>query len=527
MKDNTVIVDRSRNPTELRFAPVFNVAAPFIDRHLEEGRGDKVVVRTDSGDVTYGELAENVNRCGNMLKDRGIGAGERLLMVVKDGPEFIALFFGAVKSGIIPVPVNTLMRIQDYAYLIDDSGCAALIYSPEFTETVEGGLAAASRRPGYVACITGAGSFLEQAKTAATDLAPAPSAAGDDCFWLYSSGSTGDPKGVVHVHRDMVCTSQRYAVETLGVREDDVFFTMSKLFHSYGFGNAMTFPLWAGATTVLSDRRVSPDMTFEIIEQFHPTVFFSVPTMYAQQLQAMETAQPDISSLRLCISAGEALPADVFWRWKERTGMALLDGLGSTENLHVFISNTEDDFRPGSSGRPVSGYEIKVVDEDGAPVKQGEIGTVYVRGESGARTYWNYPEKTAATMLADGWLNTGDMYFQDEDGWLVNCGRGDDMMKVGGLWCSPFEIEARLIEHPKVLETAVVGQRDDEGLLKPAAWVVLKSPEDAGDDIDEELRLHCREGLAHYKYPRWFHIVDELPKTVTGKIQRFRLRSED
>ena len=524
MRDNTVIVDRSQNPTALRFAPVFNVAAPFIDRHLEEGRGDKVAIRTDGGDVTYAALAERVNRSGNTLKDLGVGAGERVLMVVKDAPEFVALFFGAVKAGIVPVPVNTILRAPDYAYLIDDSGCAALVYSPEFAETVEGGLAAAVHRPRHVIRTVGADSFVELAETAAADLAPAPAAAGDDCFVLYSSGSTGNPKGVVHAHRDMVCTSQRYAVETLGVREDDVIFTMSKLFHSYGFGNAMTFPLWAGATVVLSDRRVSPGMTFEIFERFRPTVFFGVPTLYAQQLQAMETAQPDLSSLRLCISAGEALPADLFWRWKERTGLLLLDGLGSTENLHIFISNTESDHRPGTSGRPVPGYDIKVVDEDGSAVGQGGIGTVLVKGGSGARTYWNNPEKTAATMLPDGWLNTGDMYYQDEDGWFVNCGRGDDMMKVGGLWCSPFEIEARLIEHPKVLEAAVVGRKDDEGLIKPEAWVVLKIPADVNDAMGEELRLHCRDELAHYKYPRWFNFVEDLPKTVTGKIQRFRLR---
>ncbi len=524
MKDNTVNVDRSQDPVALGFAPVFNVAVPMIDRHLDEGRGAKVVIRTEGEDVTYGELAESVNRCGNSLTDLGVGAGERVLMVVKDGPEFMALFFGAIKSGIIPVPVNTLMRVRDYSYLIEDSKCAVLVYSPEFADTVEEGLAAASRQPRHVFRATGAGSFMDLANAAADDLAPARTAPGDDCFWLYSSGSTGDPKGVIHAHKDMVCTSQRYAVDTLGVREDDVFFTMSKLFHSYGFGNAMTFPLWAGATTVLSDRRVSPDMVFEIFEQFRPTVFFSVPTLYAQQLQIMETAEPDLSSLRLCISAGEALPADVFWRWKERTGMILLDGLGSTEVLHIFISNSEEDYRPGASGRPVPGYEIKVVDDDGAPVAPGEIGTVHVKGEACASRYWNNPEKTAATMLEDGWLNTGDMYYQDEDGWLVNCGRGDDMMKVGGLWCSPFEIEANLIEHPKVLEVAVVARRDDEGMIKPEAWVVLNHAADAGDAMADDLRRHCRDGLAHYKYPRWFNFVDDLPKTATGKIQRFRLR---
>jgi benzoate-CoA ligase family protein len=324
----------------------------------------------------------------------------------------------------------------------------------------------------------------------------------------------------------MVCTSERFAANTAGLRADDIVFSVSKLFHSYGFGNAMTFPLWVGATIVLSDERVTPEMSFETIERFRPTVFFGVPTLYAQQLRAMETSRPDLSSLRLCISAGEALPGDVFRRWKERTGTVILDGLGSTENLHIFISNRPDDIKPGTSGRPVSGYEVRLVDDDEAEITEPDtIGTVWVKGESAAALYWNNPDKTARTMRGD-WLNTGDMYYRDADGYYHNAGRGDDMMKVGGLWCSPFEIEARLIEHPMVLEAAVVGHADEDGLIKPAAYVVLNDPEDAGDALEDALVAHCRDGLAHYKYPRWFHFVDDLPKTATGKIQRFRLRAE-
>ncbi|HJO72625.1 MAG TPA: benzoate-CoA ligase family protein [Rhodospirillales bacterium] len=526
MKNHTVVVDRSESPAALRFAPVFNVAVPMIDRHLDEGRSDKVAIRTVRGDVTYGELAEGVNRSGNALIDLGIKVGERVLMVVKDCPEFITLFFGAIKVGIIPVPVNTMMRTTDYRYLIDDSECAALVYSPESAETVEQALSAAGFQPAHVLRTEGAGGFTEHMSNASVALEPLATALSDECFWLYSSGSTGNPKGVVHVHQDIVCTSQRYAVDTLGLNEDDVCFTMSKLFHSYGFGNAMTFPLWIGGSVVLSDRRASPEMVFEIIEQFRPTAFFGVPTLYAQGLKILETAEPDLSSLRLCISAGEALPADVFERWKERTGLSLLDGIGSTENQHIFISNTESDIRPGSTGRAVPGYEIKLVDEDGNPVEQGEIGTVQVKGESAAKSYWKNPEKTASTMLGE-WLNTGDMYYQDEDGYYVNCGRGDDMLKVGGLWCSPFEIEAKLIEHPKVLEAAVVGLPDQDGLIKPEAFIVLNDPGGSGDTLEEELRDHCKAGLAHYKYPRAFNFVDDLPKTVTGKIQRFKLRSAD
>lgn len=525
MQDHTVIVDRSKTPTAIEYSAIFNVAVPFIDRHLGEGRGDKVAIRTVDEDVTYAQLAERVNRAGNVLNSLGTAAGERILMVIKDCPEFIYLFFGAIKSDRVPVPVNTMLRPEDYRFLVDDSECAVLVHSPEFSDSIDTALALDGHSPQQVMSTTGAGGLEERMRAVSADLDPASTSVDDDCFWLYSSGSTGSPKGVVHGHRDMVTTSQRYAAETAGLREDDTCFSASKLFHSYGFGNAMTFPLWAGATLVLSDRRVSPQMSFEIIERLKPSVFFGVPTLYAQQLRAMEKSEPDLSSLRQCVSAGEALPGDVLLRWKDRTGALILDGLGSTENLHIFISNTPDDFRPGASGRAVSGYEVRIVGDDGKPVEQGELGTVHVKGESAAKYYWKNPEKTAKTMLGE-WLNTGDMYYQDDEGYYVNAGRGDDMFKVGGLWCSPFEIEGRLAEHPKILEAAVVGREDEDGLIKPEAHIVLNNPEDASDSLDDELREHCRAGLDHYKYPRWFNFVEDLPKTATGKIQRFRLREQ-
>ena len=524
MEDNTVIVDRSTKPATLRFAPVFNVAVAFIDRHLDEGRGAKIAVRSVDGEVSYSEMAQRVNRFGNVLKSLGIGAGERLIMVVKDCPAFYYAFWGAIKAGVIPVAVNTILRKDDYRFVVEDSECAAVLYSPEFSDAVEGALGEAAHKPGHAMPVEGEGSMLALMESAPSELAPAPATATDDGFWLYSSGSTGNPKGVVHAHRDMVATSQLYGADTIGMREDDSCFSVSKLFHSYGFGNAMTFPFWVGASVVLSDRRVTPDMAFEIIEQFLPTMFFGVPTLYAQQLLAMESAKPDLSSIRLCISAGEALPADVFRRWNETTGLTILDGLGSTEMLHIFVSNSEADLKPGSSGRVVPGYEVRLVDEAGEAVKPGDIGTVHVKGESAAKLYWKNPGKTAATMLGE-WLNTGDMYYCDEEGFFYNCGRGDDMLKVGGLWCSPFEIEAKLIEHPKVLEAAVVGRADDDDLIKPECFIVLNNPNDAGGPLKADLQRHCKGGLAGYKYPRWFNFVDELPKTVTGKIQRFRLRA--
>jgi benzoate-CoA ligase family protein len=322
----------------------------------------------------------------------------------------------------------------------------------------------------------------------------------------------------------MVVTSQCYGVEILGVREDDICFSAAKLFFAYGLGNGMTFPLWVGGTAVLHDGRPTPQSTFETIEQFKPTLYYGVPTLYAAQLQALASNKPDLSSIRLCVSAGEALPADIFNRWREKTGLVILDGIGSTEALHIFISNRVDDLMPGSSGRVVPGYRLKIIDDTGQEAAAGDPGRLWISGGSTARCYWNQPEKTALAMV-DGWLDTGDTYFQDDDGYYYYCGRNDDMMKVGGIWCSPFEIEAKLIEHPEVLEVAVVGRADGVGLIKPEAYIVLKNPAGASEALTDELRQHCKTELAPYKYPRQFHFVSELPKTATGKIQRYKLRS--
>ena len=525
MDNNTVLIDTGTTPSTITYAPTFNVAVPFIDRHLAEGRGDKVATRqVDGGEVTYGQLAENVNRAGNVLKDLGISSGERVLMMIKDCPEFIYLFWGAIKAGVVPVPINTLLRAKDYQFMIEDSGCVGVVYSPEFAAEVEPALAAAARKPDHAIRTVGDGkSFTSlMAKSAAT-LDAAPARAEDECFWLYSSGTTGTPKGAVHAHRDMVETSQHYAVDTLGVREDDVCFSAAKLFFAYGLGNGMTFPLWVGATSILLPGPPTPDSTFDVIETFRPSVYYGVPTLYAAQLKALESETRDLSSLRACVSAGEALPADIFRRWQDATGAAILDGIGSTEALHIFISNVLDDIKPGTSGRIVPGYQARIVDEDGDLVVTGDSGRLLISGGSTAAYYWNNPEKTAATMI-DGWLDTGDTYIQDEEGYFHYCGRNDDMLKVGGIWCSPFEIEAKLIEHVKVLEAAVVGRADDAELIKPEAFVVLNDPEDAGELTEAELLEHCKSGLARYKYPRWFNFVTELPKTATGKIQRFKLR---
>ena len=523
MQDHTVVVDPNPTPSAITFAPVFNVAVPFVDRHLSEGRSEKAAIRTVAGDVTYGELAEQVNRCGNVLRGIGLAPGDRLLMIVKDCPEFFYLFWGTVKAGIVPVPVNTLLRAPDYQYMIDDSACAAVVYSPEYAAEVAPALAAAVRRPEALVAEGDETALQARLARASTTLDAVPASADDDCFWLYSSGSTGRPKAAVHRHRDIVVTCVHYAVGTLGMDAADVCFSAAKLFFAYGLGNAMTFPLWVGATAVLSDQRPTPDVTFDLIERFKPTLYFGVPTLYAAQLRALEQAPRDLSSLRLCVSAGEALPPDIFRRWQALTHLVILDGIGSTELLHVFISNRPEDYKPGSSGRTVPGYELRILDENDAPVAPGELGHLMVKGDSAARCYWNNPDKTAATMRGE-WVNTGDTYLQDDDGYYVYCGRSDDMLKVGGIWCSPVEIESRLVEHPNVLEAAVVGRADADDLIKPAAYVVLHDTRDAGDALANELLTHCQDGLARYKYPRWIHFVAELPKTATGKIQRFQLR---
>lgn len=526
MQDHTVTVDGSTTPSTIHYAPIFNVAVPFIDRHLDEGRADHIAIRTVDEDVTYGQLAEQVNRCGKLLQSMGLRAGDRVLMIVKDCPEFAYLFWGAIKAGVIPVPVNTLLRSLDYQYMIDDSGCSLVVYSPEYASEVEPALTAAEHRPITMLTTGSDDALTSRLLTSSPDLTVADATADDVGFWLYSSGSTGRPKGAVHRHRDIVVTCIYYAEETLQMTASDVCFSAAKLFFAYGLGNGMTFPLWVGGSAILSDERPSPEMTFRLIDQFKPTLYFGVPTLYAAQLRELEATTQDMSSLRACVSAGEALPADLFRRWKQHTGLTILDGIGSTELLHIFISNRLDDYKPGTSGRLVPGYEAKIVDENGDLLPLGEVGSLIIKGESSAAYYWNNPEKTADTMQGE-WINTGDTYICDEDGYYTYYGRSDDMLKVGGIWCSPVEIESRLIEHPKVLEAAIVGRSDDDELIKPEAYIVLNEPDDASDTLAAELLSHCQDGLARYKYPRWFNFVDELPKTATGKIQRFKLRKAD
>ena len=545
-------IDRSAIPARLRYGETFNAASWYIDRHVAEGRGGRVAIEQAGRAVTYAELAGRVARAGNALLGLGLAPGDRVLMVVKDCPEFFFFFWGAIKAGIVPVPVSYLMRARDLAFIIADSECRAVVYSPEFASEVVPALAAV-RTGARGLALEAEGGVLDDIAAAAPELEAATAQPDDIAFWLYSSGTTGRPKGVPHRHRDMPATCEHYAVGILGLGEDDRCYSAAKLFFAYGLGNAMTFPLWVGGTAILDERRPTPATTFETIETLRPTAYFGVPTLYAAQLQALDqtaaaggagagggtrAGRPDVSSLRLCVSAGEALPPDLFRRWEAATGLEILDGIGSTEALHIFISNAPGEVKPGSTGRVVPGYEARIVSEDGAEddaedgavAAPGEAGQLEIRGDSTTPGYWNRPELEGRTIV-DGWLRTGDQYVRDAEGWFHYQGRADDMMKVGGIWCSPFDIEARLMEHPSVLEAAVVGRKDDHGLVKPEAHVVLSEPlrETAGappaaDTLRAELVAHCQEGLPRYMYPRWIRFAAELPKTATGKIQRFRLR---
>ncbi len=517
MQDHTVSIEADGGAGRLVFAPRFNAATAFVDRHLAEGRGAKAAIRTAGGDVTYAMLAERVARCGNALKALGVAPGGRVLMAVLDRPEFFYLFWGAIKAGMVAVPLNTLLRSADYRYMIADSEAALVVWSEELAAELEPAIAEA--RPS-LSLTTGQLAALMEGASPVLD--PAPTGPLDDCFWLYTSGSTGRPKGAVHRQRDLAVSARRYGVETLGAREDDVFYSAAKLFFAYGLGNAMGFPLWVGGTSVLAPERPTAESTFATIERFRPTLFFGVPTLYARQIAEFEGRRPDLSSLRLCASAGEALPAHLYSAWHRLTGLEILDGIGSTEAAHMYVSNRPGEVVAGSTGHPVPGYRVKIVDEAGAEQPPGEPGRLLIQGDSIARCYWHNPKPT----LVDGWFDTGDTYRADADGTLTYSGRSDDMLKVGGIWCSPIEIEATLIEHPQVLEAAVVGRADGDGLIKPEAWIVPKDPRAAADPaLADSLVRHCKSRLAPYKYPRWVQVVDDLPKTATGKIQRFRLRA--
>jgi benzoate-CoA ligase family protein len=510
----------------IQLPDIFNAAVEFVDRHITERRADRIALRHEGRTLTYGRVPELVNWVGNALRDLGVDMENRVLPVLYDSPEFGASFFGAMKIGAVPVPVNTMIRAQDYAYFLNDSRAKVLIaHRPLWDEVakVRGQLKylkhviiVGEPEPGQQAF----DHWLAQASTA---LEPAPTSKDDAAFWLYSSGSTGF-KGAVHLQHDMVYCADLYARPILGIGPDDITFSAAKLFFAYGLGNNLYFPFRVGASAILYPGRPLPETMFEIITRERPTTLFGVPTLYAAML-AVRNAETmyDLSLWRLCVSAGEALPPELFRRWKERFGTEILDGIGTTEILHLFISNQAGRVKPGSSGLLVPGYEAKIIDEDGDAVKPGEMGNLLVKGESTYAYYWNQHETTKQTIKGE-WIVTGDKYFQDEDGYYWYAGCADDMLKVGGIWVSLIEVENTLIQHPAVLETAVVRHEDDDRLVKPKVFVVLNEGYTASSALEDELKGFVKDKIAPYKYPHWIAFVPELPKTATGKIQRFKLR---
>jgi benzoate-CoA ligase family protein len=493
----------------------YNACQTFIDDNLARNP-DSVAVRCDGQSYTYRAIAERVNRTGSALRGMGVGMEDRVLLLLLDGPEFIASFFGAVRIGAVPIPVNTNMKPQDYEYFLNDSRAVAAIVSEPLLEQLEP--IRANLR--FVKHILGSAELEGLLANASPTCEMAPTSKDDVCFWLYSSGTTGFPKGAVHLQHDAICTTDTYASSVLNVTAQDRLFSVAKLFFAYGLGNAMHFPFRVGATSILHPGRPDPASIFDVIERERPTLFFGVPTAFAAMLAAAEERKPDLSSIRLAASAGEALPAAIYQRWKDRFGHDILDGIGSTEVLHIFISNRAGDVRPGSSGFIVPGYEAKLLDDDGQPVAQGEAGNLWVKGDSTCASYWNKHERTKDT-ISGHWIRTGDKYHQDADGCFTMEGRSDDMLKVGGIWVSPVEVESALIAHEAVLECAVVGDTDKDELVKPRAYVVLKPGQTT---TAAELQAFVKDRIAPYKYPRWIDFVDELPKTATGKIQRYRLR---
>jgi benzoate-CoA ligase family protein len=505
----------------------FNAAAYFIDRHLSEGRGDKVAIECGELGVTYRQLADRVNRFGNGLKSLGVRTEERVLLLLLDTPEFAACFFGAIKVGAVAVPVNTLLKTADYKYLLNNSRARVAVVSDSLLPVIQQIPRGELR---YLETIVVAGqtpvgmiSLDELTSKSSSDLTPAPTGKDDAAFWLYSSGSTGQPKACIHLQHDMVVSSERYAKAILKIGEDDRFFSVAKLFFAYGLGNGLYFPLAVGATSILLPGPPRPQSVFEVIEKHRPTLFFSVPSNYVKLLAHEPDRRFDLASVRHGISAGEALPASVFHRFKQRFGVEILDALGSTEALHMMISNAPGAIRPGSSGKIIPGFEARIVDDKDQPVSQGEIGNLLVKADSTCAGYWNEHEKTKDT-LSGHWLRTGDKYHQDADGYFWYAGRSDDMIKVSGVWVSPIEIERVLIEHAAVQEAAVVFRPDAAGLLKPAACVVLRNGASGSPQIASELQQFVLERLPVYKRPHWVEFFEELPKTATGKVQRFRLR---
>lgn len=522
--------EASREPIrslEIDFPKPYNAAADLIDRNLIPGRAEKIAVHDAQGSYTYAELADRVNRFASALTSLGVCPEQRVMLCLHDSIDFPTAFLGAIKAGIVPVAVNTLLTSKDYDFMLRDSRVQVLVVSEAVLHSFIPILDGQPYLKHIIVSGKQSGAYLRFApliEAASPEFEAAATGCDDACFWLYSSGSTGSPKGTVHLHSSLIYTAELYAKPILGIKESDVVYSVAKLFFAYGLGNGLTFPFSVGATAVLMDERPTPASVAHILRTFRPTIFFGVPTLYNSLLSSPEMPKREELALRCCTSAGEALPADIGIRWSQATGVDILDGVGSTEMLHVFLSNRPGDVRYGTTGRPVPGYQVKIVDDHHAELPPGEIGELQVRGPTSASFYWNNREKSRHTFLG-AWTRSGDKYVQSEDGYFTYCGRNDDMLKVSGIYVSPFEVEACLSAHESVQEVAIVGFADVDGLTKPKAYIVLRQGLSPSADLAAALQHYVKEKLAPYKYPRWIEFIEELPKTATGKIQRFKLRT--
>jgi benzoate-CoA ligase family protein len=482
----------------------------LVDRQLEAGRGDKVAIRCAGDEVTYAQLHARICAAGSVLGELGIGREDRVLMILDDTPTFPSLFLGAMRMGAVPAPVSFLDTTENFKHYARDSYAKLVVAEDALLERLPAGAMARSR---FEELLAGHAGLTDPVDTHEDDMA----------FWLFSGGSTGFPKGVVHLHHDIPFTCEAFAREILKISEADVTFSSTKLYHAYGLGNNLTFPYWVGATTVLRPGRPDPRGLLETAQEQHPSLFFSVPTLYGAMVNLPDAAEHDLSSVRMCVSAAEPLAPEILRRWQAAFGLDIIDGIGSTELLHIYCSNRPGGVKPGTSGKPVPGYELVLLDEFGQPVADGEVGNLHVRGDSALAYYWHQHEKSKAAIKGE-WFFTGDRYRRDEDGDYVYEGRADDMIKIGGLWASPIEIENALVEHPRVLEAAAVGV-DADYTTRVKAFVICRG--DAGDEtLVTELQEWCKTRLRRYEFPHFITFVEELPKTPTGKIQRYKLREE-
>ncbi|HYO64003.1 MAG TPA: benzoate-CoA ligase family protein [Pyrinomonadaceae bacterium] len=511
---------------DIEFPERFNMAEYFLYHNVEEGREAKTCLYYDDERYTYGEACRLSNRAGNALRESGVGVEDRVLLALPDCPEFAWSWFGAARVGAVITMVNPLLPADDYRYYLEYTRARVAVVHESLLENFAEAAGGARYLRNVLVVGRERGEFLSFAETVSAmpdALTPADTHRDDPAIWLFTSGSTGRPKGAVHLQHDLPYNTECYAKRVLGVGENDLTVSVPKLFFGYATGTNLLFPFAAGGAAALFSERSTPEKLFEVIERYRPTILTSVPTMINAMLNAEGAAERDLSSLRMCLSAGEALPVELYERWVKTFGVEILDGIGSAEMFHIYITNRPGDVKPGSLGRLVEGYAAEIIDGDGRPVKTGEMGTLRVRGDSAALCYWQAHEKSKATFAGD-WCTTGDQFHCDDEGYFWYHGRTDDMLKVSGIFVAPSEIENCLLQHQAVLECAVVGHDGGDGLVKPKAFVVLREGRAATREMEQHIKDFVKTKLAPYKYPRWVEFVASLPKNDRGKIDRKLLR---